>query len=230
MAYTYFLLFIIYSFIGWCMEVCLSLHNEKKFINRGFLLGPYCPIYGFGCLLLTLFLSRYQNDIWALFALTIIICSILEYVTSWVMEKIFKLRWWDYSNMKYNINGRICLETMIPFAIIGVIVIKYTNPFFLKLIESIPGVLRITLAIILFIIIIVDFIISSRIVVNIKKATNEVRKDSTEEIKKAINKFIKDNSYLYQRIVKAFPKIGRDQIKDIIKQKKAERKAKRSKK
>ena len=119
MFYTYFLLFIIYSIIGWILEIIFAFINLKKFVNRGFLIGPYCPIYGAGCLLLTILLSKYAEDTIVLFALSIIICSILEYLTSWIMEKIFKLRWWDYSDMKFNINGRICLETMIPFGIIG---------------------------------------------------------------------------------------------------------------
>ena len=82
MFYTYILLFFIYSFLGWCMEVGLSLFNEKKFINRGFLLGPYCPIYGCGVLLLTMLLSGYKDDVFALFALTFFIfriCYKLDY-------------------------------------------------------------------------------------------------------------------------------------------------------
>jgi len=89
MIYNYILLFLFYSFIGWLMEVCVSLVTKHRFVNRGFLIGPYCPIYGVGCLLITIFLSKYKDDILILFLLTIVICTILEYLTSFAMEKIF---------------------------------------------------------------------------------------------------------------------------------------------
>ncbi len=110
-----FLLFSIYSFLGWLMEVVNTLRVEKKFVNRGFLVGPFCPIYGFGVLLMTIMLKKYQNDIVATFIFSILICGILEYFTSFFLEKIFHARWWDYSNRKFNINGRICLENLFIF-------------------------------------------------------------------------------------------------------------------
>ena len=131
MFYSYCILFFIYSFLGWVMEVTLTLITDKKFVNRGFLLGPCCPIYGCGCILLNLLLHNYTNNILVLFILTMFTCSLLEYITSFLMEKIFKLRWWDYSQMKFNINGRICLETMTPFSILGVLAIKFATPFFI---------------------------------------------------------------------------------------------------
>ena len=127
----YFLLFIIYSFMGWIMEIIDNIIVKHKIVNRGFLLGPYCPIYGFGCLSLIFFLSNYKSDPIILFFMAIVICSILEYSTSYIMEKLFKLRWWDYTDKKFNINGRICAETMIPFGLLGTLVICIINPFFL---------------------------------------------------------------------------------------------------
>ena len=115
---VYFLLFMTYAFLGWLMEVTLGLIQSKKFVNRGFLIGPYCPIYGFGGLLITFLLQKYVNDPIVLFFMALIICGILEYVTSYLMEKIFHARWWDYSNKKYNINGRVCLDTIIPFGLL----------------------------------------------------------------------------------------------------------------
>ena len=209
MFYTYFLLFIIYSVIGWLLEIGFSLFELKKIVNRGFLIGPYCPIYGAGCLLLVILLSDYSDNIFALFALAIIICSLLEYITSWLMEKIFKLRWWDYTNMKFNINGRICLETMVPFGIIGVIVVKYVNPFLLNLINKIDPHTLTIIVIILMSLFIIDVLISCNVVFNLKTVTRNVTKDSTEEIKKAIHKFIHNNMFMYERIVKAFPNMSK---------------------
>ena len=133
-----FLLFITYSFIGWCMEVGCKLVELKKFINRGFLIGPYCPIYGWGCILIIILLNKYTNDPLVLFIMAIVICSILEYFTSYFMEKLFKARWWDYSRRKFNINGRICLETMIPFGLLGCLIMYFVNPFFVSIYSKIP--------------------------------------------------------------------------------------------
>lgn len=223
MFYTYFILFIIYSFLGWLMEVLLTLYTDKKFINRGFLIGPYYPIYGCGAILLTTLLKNYQDNIFVLFALTFCIFSLLEYITSYLMEKIFNLRWWDYTQMKYNLNGRICLETMLPFSILGVIVIKYVHPFLNNVINQLPENLLSIIAIILITIVILDIIITINITFNIKNVTKNLKKDSTEEIKKAINKFIHNNLYAYNRIIKAFPnmsKIIKEKTRKIKKYKK----------
>lgn len=209
MFYTYFLLFIIYSIIGWILELLFSIVELKRIVNRGFLIGPYCPIYGAGCLLLVILLSSYADDPIVLFALSVLICSVLEYVTSWLMEKIFKLRWWDYSNMRFNINGRICLETMVPFGIVGVIVVKYVNPFLLNLLEKLSFNSLSIIAIITMSLFIIDVFISFNVVFNLKTITRSITKDSTEEIKKAVHKFIHNNLFMYERIVKAFPNMSK---------------------
>ena len=128
----YFLLFISYSVFGWVMEVIVKFIQYKRFINRGFLIGPYCPIYGFGALFITLLLNKYIEYPMLLFIVAIIICSILEYMTSLVLEKIYHARWWDYSNKKFNLNGRICVNTMIPFGILGMIMMYVFNPLVFK--------------------------------------------------------------------------------------------------
>lgn len=205
MFYKCFILFIIYSILGWSLEVLLSLYEHKRFINRGFLIGPYCPIYGAGSILLTLLLTNYENNIIILFILSMVICGILEYFVSFILEKIFKLRWWDYTNMKFNINGRICLETLVIFGIFGILLIKITNPFLLNILNQFNSNFLVIIAIILMSIFIVDIIISSNIVFNIKTITRNTKKDSTEEISNAIKKFIHNNLFMYNRIVKAFP-------------------------
>ena len=125
----YFLLFMIYSIAGWVLEVALKYKDHKRFMDRGFLIGPYCPIYGYGALLITILLNKYKDDPITLFFMTIITSGFLEYFTSWVMEKLFKARWWDYSKRKFNLNGRVCLGTLIPFGVFGLIITYITNPF-----------------------------------------------------------------------------------------------------
>ena len=88
---------MIYSIMGWIMEVTCKSIEAKKIINRGFMIGPYCPIYGWGALAITILLKRYIDDWIVLLFMSIITCGILEYATSYVMEKLFHARWWDYS-------------------------------------------------------------------------------------------------------------------------------------
>lgn len=108
------------------MEVICKLVEQKKFINCGFLIGPICPIYGYGVLGIVLLIGKNRMDLLSVFLKSILVCSILEYFTSYFMGKLFKARWWDYSRRKFNVNGRICLEMMIPFGILGCFVI-YIN-------------------------------------------------------------------------------------------------------
>ena len=201
----YFLLFVFYSFLGWLMEVTQGYVRHKKFVNRGFLIGPYCPIYGYGAISMTLLLKGYANDPIVLFVMAIVICSILEYTTSFVMEKLFKIRWWDYSNRKFNINGRICLETMVPFGILGCLMIYFVNPFMFAIIDMIPSNLINIIAVILFIIYLVDNAVSITIISNLKDITLDVKGDSTEKVTKEVRKrVLAGQQTLYKRIVKAF--------------------------
>ena len=188
------------------MEVTLKLISEKKFINRGFLIGPYCPIYGYGVLLITILLRKYQEDILATFVFSILICGLLEYFTSYFMEKIFHARWWDYSQRKFNINGRICLETLIPFGIMGCLIIYITNPVILNLLNKIPDLALHIISIFLFVCYIVDNIISGKIISNLKEMSVSV-KDNTEEISEKVKRIISKKSGLHRRLVKAFPLI-----------------------
>ena len=203
--YYYFLLFLIYSFIGWLIEVIGKLIEKHKFINRGFVIGPICTIYGHGCILMILTLSRYKDNPLVLFVNAIFICSLLEYFTSYFMEKIFKARWWDYSTRKFNLNGRICAETMIPFGILGTLVICVINPIFEYLLNLFNfETIKIT-AVVLFIIYIIDYTISLIIMFGFKGTLKTVEKDGTEEITKKVKKILINKNVLYKRLVEAFP-------------------------
>ena len=201
----YFVLFLIYSFIGWLMEISFTLYKDKTLVNRGFLMGPYCPIYGCGCILIILLLKRYLNDFIALFIMSMVICSILEYVTSFIMEKLFKARWWDYSDRKFNINGRICLETLIPFGLLGCLLIYVINPIISGLILKIPSNVLNVIAVILMIIFILDNIVSYSIITKIHISTKGIVMDNTEEITKKVKEYISKNSKFGKRLMKSFP-------------------------
>jgi uncharacterized membrane protein len=198
----YFSLFIIYSFVGWIMEVVWNVYTDKKLVNRGFLIGPYCPIYGVGCLLLILLLGSFKNQPVLLFFMSIIVCSILEYSTSYIMEKLFKARWWDYSEYKLNLNGRICAATMIPFGILGVLVVYFANPFISNFVPF-----NDILFYIILVIFVLDFGVSFGVIENMKGTITTITKDSTEEITKMVKEKILGKSFLHKRLLRAFPYI-----------------------
>ena len=214
----YFLLFIIYSFLGWCIEVTLCSVIEKKLVDRGFLIGPICPIYGCGAIIITLALTSYKDDWIVVFCLAVILCGILEYFTSWAMEKLFHARWWDYSNNRFNINGRICLETMIPFGLLGLAIIYILNPFFYNLLSNISTNIINIISIILFIVFITDMILSFNVISKVTKAVKNVskesRKDNTNEITEKVKEVLR-KTWRGNRLIEAFPKF--ETIKEKVK-------------
>lgn len=206
----YFLLFIIYSFLGWCLEVICKKIEYKKFVDRGFLVGPYCPIYGWGSIIITFLLYRYSYDSLVLFVMTVITCGTLEYLTSLTMEKLFKARWWDYSQRKFNINGRICLGTLIPFGVFGLLLTYIANPFFINVINGLSTRTINILSIVFGSIFIIDNIISFIVISGFRKTTVIVNRegvsDNTEEITKKVRELLFSKSFLHRRIINAYPK------------------------
>lgn len=230
---TYILLFTIYAVIGWLMEVSLSFIQHHKFINRGFLIGPYCPIYGFGGVAITLLLSNFMNiidnvsivdSLWISTIVIMFICGTLEYVTSFVMEKLFHARWWDYHRFKFNINGRVCLETLLPFTIIGQIILRYANPVFLGLIGNIHQPWLHICTIVILAIFAIDVSVSYNIIHSFKKISNEA-KDNTEEITKKVKDII-SKTWRGRRLVAAFPNVNIEVIREKIRKKVEESKKK----
>ena len=180
----YILLFFVYSFLGWFMESIGGIFVVKKYINRGFLIGPYCPVYGTGVVLITLLLNNSTDNYISLFINVMVICGVVEYLTGYLMEKIFKARWWDYSDKRFNINGRVCLETLVPFSIMGTLFLYVINPILINLFVSAPDILIHIITWVLFFIIIIDTIFSLIIMNAFKNVTYNKKEDNTEEISK----------------------------------------------
>lgn len=233
----YIMLFAIYSVIGWIMEITLGFIEKRKFVNRGFLIGPYCPIYGFGGVAITILLRNFMitidavslvDSIWISTIVIMCICGILEYITSYVMEKLFHARWWDYNNFKFNINGRICLETLIPFTIIGQIILRYASPAFINILSNIPEIWLHILTGTFLVIFITDIAISYNIIHSFKKISNET-KDNTEEITKKVKEII-SKTWRGKRLISAFPNLDIEVIKEKIRRKVEESKWKIGKK
>ncbi len=228
-----YILFWIYAIAGYLMEVIRVFIREKKFVNRGFFLGPYCPIYGVGGVLLS-FLSRYQRDPFIIFSVSIIICSFVEYMASYILELIFKVRWWDYSDRFMNVNGRICLVNTIGFGILGMIIVCFLNPLLINYLTNFNPNLRHVIALVLLIVTTLDIIITITILLDIRKTiTNYKNKtlnlfkpgDNTEEVSKRVKSILKNKSFLHQHMLKAYDnlKIYKDNFlqktEDLIKYK-----------
>lgn len=202
---TWFLVFITYSVAGWCMEVSHSLYKRKKFSNRGFLIGPMCPIYGFAVVVMSLILRNHADNIIEVFFVAIIASAVIEYVTSFLMEKLFRVRWWDYSDRPLNIHGRVCLINLLYFGICGTIIIYFINPLLFHLFGLMNPTFRLILATILFIVFLVDIAISLWLIIKCRVAVGTTSIDATDEITANIRATLMSKGKLNRRLAKAFP-------------------------
>ena len=159
------LYFFIYSFIGWITEEFFSYIVLGHFDNRGFLFGPICPIYGFGMLIIIFMLSQYKDNTIKLFFVSAIVLTYLEYATSYLLDSFFHLKWWDYTSDLFNINGRISLYYSIAWGFFAIIFINYVHPSLSKAVYFLENnfkfIFNKSIIILLFIIAIIDFILST---------------------------------------------------------------------
>ena len=135
-VYQLLWLFLIYAFLGWCCEIGFCGIAEGHFVNRGFMSGPWCPIYGFGGVLIVVCLTPIENNYVLLFLGAMLLCSAIELVTGWAMEKIYHTRWWDYSDKKFNIGGYICLQFSILWGCFGIFLMKLLHPFVFGIVQA----------------------------------------------------------------------------------------------
>lgn len=213
----WFVIFIIYSFGGWVIEVLVTIINHKKLVNRGFLIGPVCPIYGVGALLLSLICSC-SDGVIEIFCVSMIGSALLEYLTSWWMEMAFHVRWWDYSEQPFNLNGRICVGSVLRFGLAGVLILKVINPFLLWLVGLLPILAVEIIALALLIIMLADIAVSTYLIIAYKVTVDTAGRDATEEISERIREILRGKSKLQQHHYKAFP--GQAPSKRSAKQKK----------
>lgn len=230
--------FIIYSFFGWVMESVLKTYLQKKPVNSGFLYGPFCPIYGFGAVFMFLCLNRFENNVVLLYVIAFFTLSLWEYAVGVLLEKLFSTKYWDYSENKFNIKGRVCLMNSLFWGFLGVIFIKFIHPWISGKIDLIyPNMLAFNV-IMITIAIIADTIVSAVKVSNIKgkleklKEITESLKEKIEELdkkqvnKESLQKVIEELKYkqteLKRKLIrqtnhlkKAFPTIKSDAIEKI---------------
>lgn len=237
-----FLVFMLYSVIGYLCEIVCSSIKQKKLVNRGFLFGPYCPIYGVGSLFILFLLLRFKEDPVVVFILGAIITSALEYVTSFILEKIFHNKWWDYSDEKFNIHGRIFLFNSLLFGF-GSLVIIYTGE---RLITRILGLLSPLmmniLAYSLLFIFVLDVIYSTIIAYNLRNRIiicEELKSEKLAKLPGMLEKILRERVEKFKaypkRLLDAFPNLKNANAKEfdimkMIRDKKKELKNKNKKK
>ncbi len=198
--YVNFIYFIMYSVIGWICEVIFCSIPEKKFINRGFLNGPLCPIYGFGALIVIFFLTPFKDSIFLVFIFGLIVTSTLEYFTSYAMEKLFHSKWWDYSNNRFNINGRVCLLNSILFGLMSVFVMFVLHIKIEDFVNSISYLWIQIIAILSLVILTVDITVTVQSAVNINEKLKKLRDLSTEIKEKLDEKQLFMEAKIHDRI------------------------------
>ena len=204
------LLFFVYAVFGWCMEVTLKYRQFHRFINRGFLTGPVCPIYGFGAVLITVVvgnLASVESGLIMTFALSFVICGVVEYFTGLVLEKIFHARWWDYSTKPMNLHGRIWIGNLVLFGLGGVAIMHILNPVIYKALGIISLGTREIIMAVLLVVIAVDFVMSYFVLKLVKVGVESSEADNTEEISKEVRQLLTNRSYFYSRFADAYPEV-----------------------
>lgn len=233
--YELILYFFIYSLIGWLAEVCYAYKVRGFFVNRGFLYGPLCPIYGTGIILAIISLDRFSNNLILLYFLATILVSLIEYITGFILEKFFNSRWWDYTDNAFNIKGRICLSFSLLWGIAVVFIIKVVHPLISSLVNLVPDIVVAPAAYLILIYFLTDvfFTLSSLIRLNnlfhnlnnisteIKEryeylfnTTKEIAMDAAQNIEQNLkelkNKYensLNNININHKRLIKAFPNI-----------------------
>ncbi len=192
---VWFLIFVIYSIIGTIVEILTILIDDRKLItNRGFLTGPYIPIYGVGAIMITFLLSAFKESVLLTFIMSFLLCGFIEFMTSYFMEKVFNARWWDYSKHKFTIQGRIEPKRLIFFGLMGVMILNVLNPILMILISNVDGNVLIFISSLFAVLMIIDFVISIFLAMKFK-SSNSIHLDNTEEHKILVKSFFKDINF-----------------------------------
>ena len=177
------LFFFIYSFIGWVWECCFVSVRKRRWVNRGFMYGPMLPIYGFGALAVLISTIRVRDSIPLIFLFGMVGATLLEYVTGAVMERLFNVKYWDYSNQKFNLNGYICLTSSLGWGLFSVLLVKFVHVPIEGAVLKIPTIIAEGIAFVLTVAAAVDVTQSfndamdlKRILAQIEERNKQIRK------------------------------------------------------
>lgn len=215
MAVYLILYFSLYAFLGWCTETVFAAIKSKRFINRGFLHGPFCPMYGFASVIIILLSKHVGTGYVNLFVICFFGASIIEYFTGYMLEKIFNAKWWDYSGMPFNLQGRICILYSIIWGLVGIFIIKILQPLGNKLVtKQLSTDAAYILSYMLVAYFILDLIITLIKLFELKSLLLELE-DISSEVKNRLSD-LKVMAMEKAAIVDYIPKELRERYEDII--------------
>ena len=195
--YYRILYFFVYGFLGWCTEVIFAAFKQHRFVNRGFLNGPICPIYGVGVTLVIACLEAFQSNLLLLYISSVILVTVLEGVTGWAMDKLFHNKWWDYSKLPFNIGGYVCLLFSLIWGVACVFIVYFVHPLIHQVLSLIPHTAGIALIAILGIALLSDMIVTTSAIVKFNQYL-ELLKHITDELHAISNQI---GAELYQNVM-----------------------------
>lgn len=206
-VYQLLWIFFVYSFIGWCGEAAMAAVRRHKFVNRGFVSGPLCPVYGAGAAAVAVFLPELHDRLFFLFLGGMIVTTFVEYLTGRLLELIFHRKWWDYSDEKFNLDGYVCLKNSAIWGLCSVLMICFFDPLLCRLIDLIPRLAGNILLWILGVLLVIDAVGSGIAVLGLKKKQSRITQ-ITEELHKT-SKLLENalTTRIQKRMVRAFPNI-----------------------
>lgn len=206
-VYQLLWIFFVYSFIGWCGEAAMAAVHRRKFVNRGFVSGPICPVYGAGAAAVAVFLPELKDQLFFLFLGGMIVTTFVEYLTGRILELIFHRKWWDYSDQRFNLDGYVCLKNSVVWGICSVLMICFFDPLLCRLLVLIPRLAGDILLWILGVLLVIDAVGSGVAVLGLKKKQSRITQ-ITEELHKT-SKLLENalTTRIQKRMVKAFPNI-----------------------
>ena len=206
-VYQLLWIFFVYSFIGWCGEAAMAAVHRHKFVNRGFVSGPICPVYGAGAAAVAVFLPELKDQLFFLFLGGMIVTTFVEYLTGRILELIFHRKWWDYSDQRFNLDGYVCLKNSVVWGICSVLMICFFDPLLCRLLVLIPRLAGDILLWILGVLLVIDAVGSGVAVLGLKKKQSRITQ-ITEELHKT-SKVLENalTTRIQKRMVKAFPNI-----------------------
>ena len=206
-VYQLLWIFFVYSFIGWCGEAAMAAVHRHKFVNRGFVSGPICPVYGAGAAAVAVFLPELKDQLFFLFLGGMIVTTFVEYLTGRILELIFHRKWWNYSDQRFNLDGYVCLKNSVVWGICSVLMICFFDPLLCRLLVLIPRLAGDILLWILGVLLVIDAVGSGVAVLGLKKKQSRITQ-ITEELHKT-SKLLENalTTRIQKRMVKAFPNI-----------------------
>lgn len=229
-----FLAFLTYSFLGWVCETVYCSIGQRKFVNRGFLNGPLCPVYGFGAMAVLFFLRPVRENLLVLYLSGVLVTSVIEYITGFLLEKLFATKWWDYSTYRFNIHGRVCLRNSLMFGVLSVIAARVIDPVVQGMIASLPDWLCIAFTAAFAVILTADCTVTVRTILELNGTLKQIQQ-LVEQTKLETAEYLRQNHQELQQKMdqrKLDLELGKMELREFLEERRnerSERKAERRK-